>query len=96
MGKERLFFGDKFKPNQRFLINRWRKRLKSLQRFCLKMVEAVGVEPHEAFHLFASGCTSRSLCAPYNLSRLGGNGLSIGGELRLTSRSSLLPLGYED
>lgn len=45
MEEERLFFGDKSKSNQRFLITVWGKRLRSLQRFCLKMVEAAGVEP---------------------------------------------------
>ena len=37
------------------------------------MVEAAGVEPHCAVHLFASPCTYRSLSASNDISKIGGN-----------------------
>ncbi len=37
------------------------------------MVEAAGVEPHCAVHLFASPCIYRSLSAFNDISKIGGN-----------------------
>ena len=37
------------------------------------MVEAAGVEPLGALHLFAYTCTSRSLSVSYDISQIGGN-----------------------